>query len=246
VTAGARLVLENLSVSYGDFPALMDVSLDVPAGSVVALLGPNGAGKSTLARAVSGLIPAKAGRVELDGRDVTKMPPHRRRQAGITYIPEGRGIFPGLSVIDNLRMAVDSVGSGSARQEAIDRVVGIFPVLGQRKLQRAGSLSGGEQQMLGLARALAVTPRVIIADEMSLGLAPLVVNSMFERLRQVKDSGITIVLIEQFVHRALELADQAAILVRGSLGWSGPAADAVDEVLDRYLGENEPSASTTS
>jgi branched-chain amino acid transport system ATP-binding protein len=239
MTVGARLVLDDLSVSYGDFPVLMEVSIDVPAGAVIALLGPNGAGKSTLARAVAGLVPAKAGRVELDGRDITKLPAHRRRQAGLTYIPEGRGIFPGLSVIDNLRMAVDAVGSTSARAEAIDRVVDIFPVLGQRTHQRAGSLSGGEQQMLGLARALAVEPRVIIADEMSLGLAPLVVNSMFERLEQVNKSGITIVLIEQFVHRALRLADQCAILVRGRLGWAGPAADAGDEVLDRYLGENE-------
>jgi branched-chain amino acid transport system ATP-binding protein len=143
-------------------------------------------------------------------------------------------------VIDNLRMAVDSVSSSSARQAAIENVIEIFPVLGERRRQRAGSLSGGEQQMLGLARALAVEPRVIIADEMSLGLAPLVVNTVFERLERVKEAGITIVLIEQFVHRALELADHCAILVRGTLGWSGPAVDAGTEVLDRYLGENQP------
>jgi branched-chain amino acid transport system ATP-binding protein len=240
VSTGAALAVEHLDVSYGDFPALSDVSLDIPAGSVMAILGPNGAGKSTLARAVSGLVPVRSGRVELDGADISNMAAHRIRTAGLTYIPEGRGIFPGLSVIDNLRMAVDSVSRGSARQEAIDRVVEIFPVLGQRTRQRAGSLSGGEQQMLGLARALAVEPRLIIADEMSLGLAPLVVNLVFEHIQRVKEAGITVVLIEQFVHRALELADQCTILVRGVVGWTGPAADAGDEVLDRYLGENAP------
>jgi branched-chain amino acid transport system ATP-binding protein len=242
VSAGASLVLEQLDVWYGDFPALSGVSLEIPAGSVVAVLGPNGAGKSTLARAASGLVPLKSGRVKLDGEDITKMPAHRRRRAGLTYVPEGRGIFPGLSVVDNLRMSVDAIGGNSARQEAIDRVIEIFPVLGQRSRQRAGSLSGGEQQMLGLARALAIEPRVLIADEMSLGLAPLVVNAMFDRLQDVKQSGITVVLIEQFVHRALELADQCAILVRGALGWSGSAAAAGDEVLDRYLGENTEQA----
>jgi branched-chain amino acid transport system ATP-binding protein len=245
VSTGARVVLEHLDVWYGDFPAITDVSVDIPAGSVIAVLGPNGAGKSTLARAISGLVPVKAGRITLDGVDVTSRAAHRIRQAGLTYIPEGRGIFPGLSVIDNLRMAVDAVGGSSARQSAIDQVVEIFPVLGQRSRQRAGSLSGGEQQMLGLARALAVEPRVIIADEMSLGLAPLVVNSVFEHIQQIKDAGITVILIEQFVHRALEVADQCAILVRGTLGWTGSAADAGEEVLNRYLGENEPTRDET-
>jgi branched-chain amino acid transport system ATP-binding protein len=239
MSAGASLEVQDLDVRYGDFPAISGLSIEVPAGTVMAVLGPNGAGKSTLARAVSGLVPVRSGRVLLDGVDVTSWPAHRIRKAGLTYIPEGRGIFSGLSVIDNLRMAVDQIG-GSAREEAIDRVVDLFPILGQRRRQRAGSLSGGEQQMLGLARALAIQPRAIIADEMSLGLAPLIVNSVFEQLERVKGEGITIVLIEQFVHRALGVADECAILVRGTLGWAGTAADAGDEVLDRYLGENEP------
>ncbi len=229
---------ESLDVRYGPFRALFDVSIALPRGGVVALLGPNGAGKSTLGRALSGLIPITSGRVEFNGQDVTGWAPHRIRRAGLAYIPEGRGIFPGLSVIDNLRMAVRQAGSKGERQGAIDRAIALFPVLGARRLQRAGSLSGGEQQMLALARALAVDPAVVVADEMSLGLAPLVVDAVFEGLERARQGGITVLLIEQFIHRALAMADECTILTRGHVSWSGRAADAGDEVLDRYLGEN--------
>jgi branched-chain amino acid transport system ATP-binding protein len=215
----------------------------VAPGSVTAVLGANGAGKSTLARTVSGLVPAAAGRVIFDGVTVSGQSTHRIRKLGLTYIPEGRGIFPGLSVIDNLRMAVAQEKRGD-RADAIDRAIALFPVLGQRRTQRAGSLSGGEQQMLALARALAVPPRLIIADEMSLGLAPIVAESVFRSLEEAAQSGITIVLIEQFVHRALALADSCVILTRGRVGWSGPAGEAGQEVLDRYLGEADQGANT--
>lgn len=233
------LQLDAVNVHYGTAQALFDVSLDVALGSFMAVLGVNGAGKSTLARAVSGLVPASSGRILLDGTDITRRSPHQIRKMGITYIPEGRGIFPGLSVIDNLRMAVGQEPR-SERAPAIERAIAMFPVLGARRLQRAGSLSGGEQQMLALARALAVPPKVIIADEMSLGLAPLVVDSVFESLAQAHQRQITIVLIEQFVHRALALADTCAILARGEVGWCGPASTAGPQVLDRYLGNDEP------
>jgi branched-chain amino acid transport system ATP-binding protein len=232
------LEVENLDVRYGPSQALFGVSVDVSPGSVTAVLGANGAGKSTLARTVSGLVPAAAGRISFDGRPINGQSTHRIRKLGLTYIPEGRGIFPGLSVIDNLRMAVAQEKRGE-RSDAIDRAIGLFPVLGQRRTQRAGSLSGGEQQMLALARALAVPPRLIIADEMSLGLAPIVAESVFRSLEEAAKSGITIVLIEQFVHRALALADSCVILTRGRVGWSGPASEARQEVLDRYLGEAE-------
>jgi len=235
------LVVENLDVRYGTSQALFDVSLGVAPGSVTAVLGANGAGKSTLARTVSGLVPAAAGRVSFDGITITGQPTHHIRKLGLTYIPEGRGIFPGLSVLDNLRMAVAQEKRGD-RASSIDRAIGLFPVLGQRRNQRAGSLSGGEQQMLALARALAVPPRLIIADEMSLGLAPIVAESVFRSLEEAAQSGITIVLIEQFVHRALALADSCVILTRGRVGWSGPASDAGQEVLDRYLGEADQGA----
>jgi branched-chain amino acid transport system ATP-binding protein len=230
------LEVEDLDVRYGPSQALFGVSLRVAPGSVAAVLGANGAGKSTLARTVSGLVPAAAGRVIFDGTTISGRSTHLIRKLGLTYIPEGRGIFPGLSVIDNLRMAVAQEKRGG-RADAIDRAIGLFPVLGQRRTQRAGSLSGGEQQMLALARALAVPPRLIIADEMSLGLAPIVAESVFRSLQEAAQSGITIVLIEQFVHRALALADSCVILTRGRVGWSGPANEAGKEVLDRYLGE---------
>jgi branched-chain amino acid transport system ATP-binding protein len=232
------LEVENLNVSYGSSQALFGVSLAVQPGAVLAVLGANGAGKSTLARAVSGLVAPSGGRVRFQGQDVTGKPAHRIRKLGLTYIPEGRGIFPGLSVIDNLRMAVAQERRPD-RAEAIQRAIEHFPVLGSRTGQRAGSLSGGEQQMLAMARALAVSPKLIIADEMSLGLAPLVTESVFEGLEKASSQGITVVLSEQFVHRALAMADSCLILTRGQVGWSGPASEAGTEVLNRYLGEAE-------
>jgi branched-chain amino acid transport system ATP-binding protein len=233
------LEVRDLDVHYGTSQALFGVSLSIPPGTVVAVLGANGAGKSTLARVVSGLVRPTAGRVGFDGRDVTGFPAHRIRKLGLTYIPEGRGIFPGLSVIDNLKMAV-AQERRTDRPEAIARAVERFPVLGQRSNQQAGSLSGGEQQMLALARALAVSPKLVIADEMSLGLAPLIAESVFEGLDDARRSGITIVLSEQFVHRALEMADSCLILSRGHVGWTGTAGEAGQEVIDRYLGEADP------
>jgi branched-chain amino acid transport system ATP-binding protein len=232
------LDVADLDVRYGSSQALFGVSLRVEPATVVAVLGTNGAGKSTLARAVSGLVSPHGGRVRFEGRDVTGYSAHRVRKLGLTYIPEGRGIFPGLSVIDNLKMAV-AQERRQDRPAAIGRAIDRFPVLGTRRGQRAGSLSGGEQQMLALARALAVSPKLVIADEMSLGLAPLVAESVFEGLEDARRSGITIVLSEQFVHRALAMADSCVILTRGRVGWSGPASEAGQEVIDRYLGEAE-------
>jgi branched-chain amino acid transport system ATP-binding protein len=235
----SMLEVRDLDVHYGTSQALFGVSLDVEPGSVLAVLGANGAGKSTLARTVSGLVAPSAGRVRFEGRDITGKPANRNRRLGLTYIPEGRGIFPGLSVVDNLRMAVGQE-KRNARPAAIDRAIELFPVLGQRRRQRAGNLSGGEQQMLALARALAVSPKLIIADELSLGLAPLVAETVFQGLEDARQRGITIVLSEQAVHRALALADRCVILTRGRVGWSGPASEAGREVLERYLGEAEP------
>lgn len=237
------LEVQDLDVRYGPSQALFGVSTEVPPGTVLAVLGANGAGKSTFARAVSGLVSPSAGRVLFDGKDITGLPAHRVRRMGLTYVPEGRGIFPGLSVTDNLRMAV-AQEPRQQRGEAIERAVERFPALGTRLSQRAGSLSGGEQQMLALARAFAVSPKLIIADELSLGLAPLITESVFESLEVARRSGITIVLSEQFVHRALSMADSCVILTRGRVGWSGPASDAGQEVIDRYLGEAEPTVTS--
>jgi branched-chain amino acid transport system ATP-binding protein len=234
----ALLSVQGLDVKYGSVQALFGVSIDVPEGAVVAVLGANGAGKSTLARAVSGLVPSSKGTIRFDGRDITKAKPHGIRRAGLVHIPEGRGIFRGLSVQENLRMAVRRVGAPELRRGAVDHAYELFPRLAERRSQRAGTLSGGEQQMLALARALAVPPRLIIADEMSLGLAPLVVDMVFENIERASESGVTVLLIEQFIHRALSLADQCMILTRGTVAWAGPAAKAEQEVLDRYLGES--------
>jgi branched-chain amino acid transport system ATP-binding protein len=242
-TPGLVLRADSLGVRYGASQALFDVSVDIPTGQILALLGPNGAGKSTFARALSGLVPLTSGSIEFDGQDISKMPAYRRQNAGLTYIPEGRGIFPGLSVIDNLRMAARRAGGRAEREAAVARAIELFPILGSRTHQRAGSLSGGEQQMLSLGRALAVKPKLLIADEMSLGLAPIVVDAVFQSMEQVRDAGISVLLIEQFVHRALGIANHCVILSRGRVGWSGPAADAVSEVLDRYLGEAKSTAS---
>jgi branched-chain amino acid transport system ATP-binding protein len=236
------LRVTDLDVRYGTSRALFEVSVEVAAGSVLAVLGANGAGKSTLARSVSGLVRPFAGRIVFDGADITGKPAHQIRRRGLTYIPEGRGVFPGLSVLDNLRMAV-AREKRNDRAAAIDRAISLFPVLGSRRTQLAGSLSGGEQQMLALARAVAVLPKLIIADELSLGLAPQVVDAVFVSLEETRRAGVTIILSEQFVHRALALADSCVILNRGRVSWSGRAGDAGAEVIERYLGEAEPAPS---
>ena len=233
----ALLEVEGLRVSYGDAQALFGVDLTVQPGEVVAVLGPNGAGKSTLAGSVSGLVRPIKGTIRFDGDDIGGWPSHRIARSGLAHIPEGRGIFPSLPVIDNLRMRLRRVGGRAEREAAIAKAFELFPVLGNRRRQRAGTLSGGEQQMLALAPVLAAPPRLLVADELSLGLAPLLVDAIFSTLEQARSQGVTIVLIEQFVHRALAFADRAVILQRGTIGWEGRASDAGAEVLARYLSE---------
>ena len=229
------LELHDLEVRYGTALALSHLSLSVGRGKVLAVLGPNGAGKSTIARTVSGLVPVKSGRIVLDGHDITRKRPHQIRSAGLVHLPEGRGVFTGLSVSENLRMASAMLPRGE-RKDAVDRGYALFEVLGQRRRQTAGTLSGGEQQMLSLARALILNPKVVVADEMSLGLAPLMVDAVFEGLQKARTAGVTVVMIEQFAHRALAFADDCVVISRGSAAWAGPAAEAKDEVLRRYLG----------
>jgi branched-chain amino acid transport system ATP-binding protein len=229
------LEMTDVSVRYGSALALANLSLSVASGSVLAVVGPNGAGKSTIARAVSGLIPVTSGTILFNGRKISGRRPDQIRRAGLVHLPEGRGVFTGLSVAENLRMAAAMLPR-SERKDAVERAYGIFEALGQRRRQVAGTLSGGEQQMVSLARALILKPSVIVADELSLGLAPMMVDVVFEGLGRARDQGVTIVLIEQFVHRALAFADDCAVISRGSTVWAGPARDAQDEVLQRYLG----------
>jgi branched-chain amino acid transport system ATP-binding protein len=234
------LDVRHLEVSYGSGVALSGVSLSVLPGEAVAVLGANGAGKSTLARACCGLVPSRAGRINWDGKDVTNWSADRRRRAGIMYLPEGRGIFPDLTVYENMCIAACLLRSRSARQEAIDRAAVMFPVLGQRAKQLAGSLSGGEQQMLSLARATVVVPRLIIADELSLGLAPLIVDQVLEYLARIRsEEGVAVVLIEQFVHRALAFADRCVILRRGTVSWTGKSTEGAGEAMSAYIGATD-------
>jgi branched-chain amino acid transport system ATP-binding protein len=223
---GTLLSTSALDVRYGSVQALFEVSIEVPTGSVVAVLGANGAGKSTFARAVSGLIPSFGGRVMFDGRDITKAAPYDIRRGGLVHIPEGRGIFPGLSVQENLRMAVRRVGTPDQRRSAIDHAYDLFPRLAERRSQRAGTLSGGEQQMLAVARALMQEPRVLLLDEMSMGLAPIVVEQLLPMVRRIADeTDAVVVLVEQHVGLALEVADRAMVLVHGVVSLDQPARE---------------------
>jgi branched-chain amino acid transport system ATP-binding protein len=233
---GPLLSVRDLDVRYGEARALFGVGLEVAPCEVVAVLGANGAGKSSLAAAIAGVVPASSGSIRFDGHDVTGWPSHRMSRAGLVYVPEGRGIFPHLSVLDNLRAMLRWSVPADRRAAALERVFAAFPVLAERRRQRAGTLSGGEQQMLGLARVLATDPKLVIADEMSLGLAPLMVDVVFEGLARARAEGVAILLVEQFVDRALAFADRAVVLRGGSVSWSGPAAEAHEVLAAGYLG----------
>jgi branched-chain amino acid transport system ATP-binding protein len=227
------LELRGITAAYGDTIILRDVSLAVPDGCVVALLGPNGAGKTTLLRVASGLLRPRRGDVLLDGRNVTALRPHARAAAGLCHIPEGRGIFRELSVRENLVVQARP----GAEEQTIAAAVEIFPVLGDRLRQTAGTLSGGEQQMLALARALAGDAAVVLLDEVSMGLAPLVVAEIFASLERFRSRGTSLLLVEQYVNRALDLADFVFVLSRGRIAFAGESGEVEGEdLIHRYLG----------
>jgi branched-chain amino acid transport system ATP-binding protein len=231
------LRLTGIEAGYRKATVLRDLSVDVPPGTVVALLGPNGGGKTTLLRTAAGLIAPSAGTVSIDGADQTSSAASERARRGLCLIPEGRGVFRSLTVRENIRLQVPPWIRGQAREEAVERTVATFPVLGQRLGQTAGTLSGGQQQMLALSRAFVSRPRVVLLDEVSMGLAPLVIDEIFAALRLLAEHGIALVLVEQYVHRAMAMADHVVLLVRGQVSWSGPA-DGIDEerITREYLG----------
>jgi branched-chain amino acid transport system ATP-binding protein len=229
------LVADDISVAYGEAVALSDVSMSLDAGACIAVIGPNGAGKTTLAGALTGFLKPKAGRVLFDDVDVANVSTHKLPHKGLVYVPEGGGIFTGLSVADNVRMGLRRLKSASERTAAEHRAYEQFPALANRRHQRAGSLSGGEQRMLALTHILSAPPRVLVIDEPSLGLAPKIVHDVYELLAQARESGVSIILIEQFVGKALEFSDQAYVLQQGRVKWSGPARDAHDVVHDGYM-----------
>jgi branched-chain amino acid transport system ATP-binding protein len=228
------LELEDVTVSYGGLRALTGVSLVVPAGCVVALLGPNGAGKTTTLRTISGLLRVDSGAILFDGRRIERDRPFRIARAGVLHVPEGRGIFRSLSVRDNLRMAGYALERGT---DAAEEAASVFPVLANRMGQLAGTLSGGEQQMLALARAMLARPRLLMLDEISMGLAPIIVSQLFEAVRGMAEAGTTVLMVEQYVHAALELSDYVYVLDKGRVVDLGEPADMQESgMLASYLG----------
>ena len=230
------LELEHLTVGYGETVVLRDVSLTVPEGSTVALLGPNGAGKTTLLRAASGVLRPHSGSLRVDGADLTGAEPFAFAQSGVCHVPEGRGVFPSLTVRENL--VLQSYRGDSAA--AVDEAVAAFPRLGQKLEQAAGTMSGGEQQMLALSRAYLQRPRVVLLDEVSMGLAPKVVDEIFVFLRRLAEEGVALLLVEQYVSKALAVADYVALLSRGRIVFLGePSELHGTDIFARYLGSAE-------
>jgi branched-chain amino acid transport system ATP-binding protein len=228
------LEIENLTGGYGDTLVLRDVSISVPDSSVVALLGPNGAGKTTTLRMASGLARPRQGSITFGGEDITRLSPYQRSRRGLCLIPEGRGIFPSLTVRENLMLYVPK----GQQREAYERAVDTFTVLGERRSQIAGTLSGGEQQMLALVRAYIANPKVVLVDEASLGLAPLVVNAIFEFIERIASEGVSLLIVEQYINRALALASSVYLLHQGQIVYSGASAGLDEErVFALYAGE---------
>jgi branched-chain amino acid transport system ATP-binding protein len=232
------LDVKGIDVFYGNVQALWDVSFRVEEGEIVTLIGANGAGKSTTLRTVSGLLQPRKGQVLFEGADVTRLAPNDRVERGIVLIPEARQLWPAMSVLENLEMGAYRKSARSVRAMTLQRVFAMFPLLKQRARQKAGTLSGGEQQMCAIGRGLMARPRLLLLDEPALGLAPLMVREVFAALKAISESGVTIVLVEQNVPHALALADRAFVLETGRVTLSGPAADLVNDVRirDGYLG----------
>lgn len=233
------LEVKDLHVSYGGIRALRGVNLEVPDGKIVTLIGANGAGKSTLLRTISGLVRAESGSVTYNGKEITGMPINKILEQGIAMVPEGRRVFTNLSVLENLKIGAYLRKDKPGIQQDIEWVYSLFPRLQERSWQMAGTLSGGEQQMLAVGRALMSRPKLMMMDEPSLGLAPLVVKGIFEIIREINRQGVTVLLIEQNANMALKTADQAYVLETGEITLHGTGAELLsNEAVKRaYLGE---------
>lgn len=220
------LGVDHVSAAYGPYRALFDVSFAVAAGGAVALVGPNGAGKSTVARTVSGLLAPTGGRVQVGGRDVTGWPAWRIARAGLAHVPEGRAVFGALSVEENLRLAFRRRAGRAAVGRLLGRAYERFPVLGERRHQPAGTLSGGQQRLLSLAGVLLAPPLLVVADELSLGLAPVVLDDVYTQLAELRAAGTALLVVEQQIDRVLALTDRAVVLERGAVAYDGPSTGA--------------------
>jgi branched-chain amino acid transport system ATP-binding protein len=236
------LQLVNVDAGYGPFRAIFDVSLSIERGSVLALLGSNGAGKTTIARVCSGLVVPTAGAVLLDGEDVTKARPSHYARLGVVHAPEGRSVFASLTVEENLELTFRRSRGRAGVRGALDEAYVLFPRIGERRTQLAGTLSGGEQRMLSLARVLVEKPRLLIADELSLGLAPIIVDEVYRTLETIRDGGTTLLIVEQHVHHALAIANEAMVLMKGEVAYSGPVSE-LGDLQARLLGGGDPEPS---
>jgi branched-chain amino acid transport system ATP-binding protein len=232
------LELRSIDAGYGSFQALFGIDLDVKAGEAVGVIGPNGAGKTTLMRAISGLIRPRAGTLSMEGRDVLATPAHRIVSLGIAHVPENRRLFPRLSVEDNLKMGCFMPQARAKHDERLEFVFGLFPRLKERRHQLAGTMSGGEQQMCAIGRALMSDPRLLLLDEPSAGLAPVVVQQIFELVKRIRERGLTVLIVEQNVQQVLKVVDRAYLLEAGSIRHSGSSAEMLesDTIKQAYLG----------
>ncbi|MGA8753510.1 ABC transporter ATP-binding protein [Candidatus Deferrimicrobium sp.] len=232
------LDLKDVHVNYGSVPALRGVSLHVEAGKIVALIGANGAGKTTTLRSVQGLVRPSSGSIWMDGKEITRAAPHRIVAGGISHCPEGRQVFPSMTVLENLELGAVSLADQAGIETQRQSVYDLFPRLHERRRQLAGSLSGGEQQMLAIGRALMAKPRVLLLDEPSMGLAPIVVENIFEMIRTINRRGVSILLVEQNAVLALEIAARGYVLENGRISLEGPAGDLAqnEHVQEAYLG----------
>ena len=236
MTEDPLLELRGVCAAYGPYEALFDVSFAVPTGRAVALVGANGAGKSTVARVVSGLVPTTAGTIRFDGRDVTGRPAYEIARSGLSQLTEGRSVFASLSVEENLTLSFRRSFGRRGLPDALDEAFAAFPRLGERRTQSAGTLSGGEQRMLALARVLVLHQKLLVVDELSFGLAPVVVDEVYEALGRVLSAGTSLLLIEQHVDRALLLADDVVVLSKGRVAYCGPVEGVEGRLGDLVLG----------
>lgn len=232
------LRLENLHVSYGDIQVLWGISIEVAENAVVALLGPNGAGKSTTLKTTLGLMRPSQGQITFRGQDITRKPPHEIVNAGLYLVPEWRGTFSTLSVLENLELGAFIPHARAVKAQTLGQVFELFPRLHERQAQKAGTLSGGERQMLAIGRALMARPKMLILDEPSLGLAPMIVTDTFRIIQQINSQGVTILIVEQNVHKALEIASYAYIIETGKIVGEGTSAELLKDqrIQDAYLG----------
>ena len=235
------LRLENLDVYYGEVQVLRDLSLEIENGEGICLLGNNGSGKTTTANAISGILPVRSGKITFLGEDITNLSSHKRVEMGLVQIPEGRKIFPTLSVEENLYMGSVLKKPKLHRSESMQMVKDLFPILADRFKQAGGTLSGGEQQMLAIARGLMSMPKLLILDEASLGLAPLIVEEIFQVIQQIRSDGVTILLVEQNVAQALSISDRGYVIEEGRLALAGAASDLINDpqIKRLYLGMEE-------